>query len=372
MEINNANTLLNQINAGANFKISDQGQLSTQSKVGAFFQRFADAFRSDTTIAARNERLTMAMSQIMQGNPALGPQNLAAAPPMNAAERQDAVNVAKATVAAGMVKQQIEQAFPNATPRERTIMSDFASRFMRGNPTGITRIPATVQGIKSMAAGIMTTLNKPEVQTSLRVLTPALRGPEELQTQMAALSENLQNGCLEDRSELKKDGSRARYDDNNMYYMVKKDFSRDRPVIDGVRPMNQDAIPLLATFSPNINEREVLSYLLTQTSLAGTIGMVGNPAKGLGAQPGDLFLQLSSVAGAPRYSLDRNEQGDAVVHVTMGLTVQGELEGAGYNQATPSMLKYDVVVPHAQFGAQLATAVQPDIQVANMRIMARD
>lgn len=124
MQITNANVLMTQLNAGANVVMSGN-QLKTQNSFEAFFQNIGDLFRSNASIAARNNDLAVAMANMLRGDQ--GPQNLTAIPTATQAERQTNILNAKTTIVTNLIHSGIDAAYADRVPEVRTAMKEYCA-----------------------------------------------------------------------------------------------------------------------------------------------------------------------------------------------------------------------------------------------------
>lgn len=385
MRIDNAQVLQTHLAAGGHVRL-DGDQLVTQSGASAFFQRVGDIFRSRASIAARNDRLALAMSDLLRGaGEARGPRNLAEARPLDAARRAAHVRDAKNVVLNAVVRQAVDRAYPEETPQVRDAIARHVEAYARESGS-LEQWPAP-HALRSLAGDLLAAVRGrvPDLADAVRPLCRLNVGTEELGAHMRFTADGLKGLCAEYRTRTTEAGARENFDEQGFYDIFLMDAPRDRPVIGGTRIASGPSEAVVAefrdrmmAFSPNQDEREVLTVILSQTHLSLPSEMYaqvpGRPPLGLPQNnPGGIIRIPGNLAdGDSRFSLDRTAEGDAVIHVRLSLSAQGELGGVAYGsgnrQVTTGVLHYDVVVPHGQFEAGVPPAQAPEINVINMRV----
>ena len=95
MHIESPQVMFNHVESGGNLTLDSQGKLETQSGIGRFFQKIADAFRTLTesgraAIAARNEALYSAMAEVVRKESVVNPTQAEVPAPIAEQTRRNA------------------------------------------------------------------------------------------------------------------------------------------------------------------------------------------------------------------------------------------------------------------------------------------
>lgn len=371
--INNAAQLQAHLAVGGSVTVNDQNQLVTQSGWDKFKQGFADIFRSSATIAARNSNVLIAMNNMLRGNAAEGPQNLAAAPLAQGAERANALNDAKLKVINSLLPNAVDKKFPNLEQNhKKALVQHLSEKAKELNPQELS---LKLSSLKSSTNSLITAFSRrfPDVQKALAPITSKATAYTPDSPQSQYLSNDVKATSAQYLAQPTK------FDENGLFDSAMLDCNRDRPRINGTRVDGHDAderradfTQKMLEFAPNEAERKTLSILLSQASLSGNVAMLLGLPEIPSFREENPNLQILQNPGSPandsRFSLSRDEDGNAVLQMKMPIMAQGTLDGVDYTDTpTGGTLSYTLTLPAAQF-ADGAAPAQPDVQLSNLQV----
>lgn len=345
MIINNTATLLDRMQAGDDFKLDKKGNLQTMDSMGGIFQKIGDIFRSQTSIATRNERLSMKMASLLDSATAapenLGPTNLAEATPMTAAEKTALLNHVKATVLEARVSTQVAVAHPQMPLPMRNALVAAVLKDIRSAPD-YEKIAASPNKLSFLVGTHLKQIAaaRPQLMASLGTLASGFTVVQaDLPEKVDQLKNTLTSWIKQDRVATKKEGDvmvPKKFTDH-VFNDTGKDIKRNFVSINGAKLAGtQDAmvntyLAKLVEKCPNTAQREVVSWLCCQSTTAAFMGMVSGTENPINpyvtGSNSTLIPGMDYDADMPPVDMSWNEAGDTILNFNFKLTMDGKLDG---------------------------------------------